>query len=93
MYNRYMNSGFDDMFVPVENEPRPGWEATGMAEPKREEKKGGILSNLFGGGIKLPEFDSDTILLLVLVYFLIAEENENITDTLLIIGVLLILGF
>ncbi len=51
------------------------------------------LKGLFGGNIKLPEFDADTILLLVLVYFLIADDNENISDTLLIIGVLLLLGF
>ena len=41
----------------------------------------------------MPEFDADTILLLVLVYFLVADDNENISDTLLIIGVLLLLGF
>ena len=51
------------------------------------------LRGLFGGNIKLPEFDSDTILLLVLVYFLVADDTENISDTLLIIGVLLLLGF
>ena len=51
------------------------------------------LKGLFGGSIKLPEFDADTVLLLVLVYFLVADETENISDTLLIIGVLLLLGF
>jgi undecaprenyl-diphosphatase len=29
----------------------------------------------------------------VLVYFLVADDTENISDTLLIIGVLLLLGF
>ena len=52
-----------------------------------------MLKGLFGGYIKLPEFDADTILLLVLVYFLVADDTENISDTLLIIGVLLLLGF
>ena len=51
------------------------------------------LKGLFGGNIRLPEFDADTVLLLVLVYFLVADETENISDTLLIIGVLLLLGF
>ena len=51
------------------------------------------LKGLFGGNIKLPEFDADTVLLLVLVYFLVADDTENISDTLLIIGVLLLLGF
>ena len=52
-----------------------------------------MLKGLFGANIKLPEFDADTILLLVLVYFLVADDTENISDTLLIIGVLLLLGF
>jgi hypothetical protein len=52
-----------------------------------------MLKGLLGGGIKLPEFNTDTILLLVLVYFLVADDSENISDTLLIIGVLLLLGF
>ena len=52
-----------------------------------------MLKGLFGGNIKLPEFYADTILLLVLVYFLVADDTENISDTLLIIGVLLLLGF
>jgi len=51
------------------------------------------LKGLFGGSVKLPEFDADTVLLLVLVYFLVADDTENISDTLLIIGVLLLLGF
>ena len=46
-----------------------------------------------GNGLKLPEFDADTLLLLVLVYFLIADGDDNISDTLLIIGALLLLGF
>ena len=56
-------------------------------------KGSGGLKSLFGSNIKLPEFDADTVLLLVLVYFLVADETENISDTLLIIGVLLLLGF
>lgn len=52
-----------------------------------------MLKGLFNGNIKLPEFDADTVLLLVLVYFLVADDSENISDTLLIIGVLLLLGF
>ncbi len=63
-------------------------------EPRQQSNKGGgMLKGLFNGNIKLPEFDADTVLLLVLVYFLVADDSENISDTLLIIGVLLLLGF
>ena|GEM_PF-1009054 len=62
--------------------------------PAEEKPRGlGALKGLFGGSIKLPEFNADTILLLVLVYFLVADDSENISDTLLIVGVLLLLGF
>lgn len=52
-----------------------------------------MLKGLLSGNVKLPEFNTDTVLLLVLIYFLVADDSENISDTLLIIGVLLLLGF
>lgn len=63
------------------------------ASPEEKPRGLGALKGLFGGNIKLPEFNADTILLLVLVYFLVADDSENISDTLLIVGVLLLLGF
>lgn len=109
MFNRYLNpDGFSEI-------PREGAEQSQTYEdissppksaPSKEKQKSNSRG-LFGGGIKLPEFDADTILMLVLVYFLISDElspsskedgdNEksknNISDTLLIIGALLLLGF
>lgn len=67
-------------------------EDAGQAEDSPT-KKSGLLQSLFGGNVKLPDVNADTVLLLVLVYFLVADESENISDTLLIIGVLLLLGF
>ena len=105
MYNRYLKTGELEQLLKAaenggaesaspsprtENEPRrqPGAEVSGKSQPRQS----GALKNLLGG-LKLPELNSDTLLLLVLVYFLIADEGENISDTLLIIGVLLLLGF
>lgn len=52
------------------------------------------LRGLLGDNFKLPEIDADTILLLILVYFLVADEdNDHFSDTLLIIGILLLIGF
>ncbi|NCB06021.1 MAG: hypothetical protein EOM69_10965 [Clostridia bacterium] len=65
------------------------------APPASAKSKGGITStikNLLGNNLKLPEIDADTILLLVVAYFLIADSDENISDTLLIIGALFLLG-
>ena len=72
------------------------------AAPESKPKGLSALKNLLGGGnssgsssggLKLPELDGDMLLLLVLVYFLVADGNENISDTLIVIGALLLLGF
>lgn len=106
MYNRYIPGGFElPPPSPREDAPPPAAEAPAFTDvtaeeetpaPPAEPEKKGLVSNiksLFGGNIKLPDMNADTILLLVLVYFLVADDKENISDTLLIIGVLLLLGF
>lgn len=106
MYNRYIPGGFDlpppDQQPPQNQQPpAPEPEAPAFADlgaeetPAEPDKKGLVASikSLFGNNIKLPDMNSDTVLLLVLVYFLVADDKENISDTLLIIGVLLLLGF
>jgi len=120
VYNRYINpKGFFNM--PQRDEPSPpiGPFDTTFSEPFEEvsaevpleedsaatpdSSKGG--KGLFGGSFKLPDFNADTILMLVLLYFLISDkltpsskedgekDKKNITDTMLIIGALLLLGF
>mgnify|MGYP003308228220 CR=1 FL=1 len=108
MFNRYINP---DAFGEVPRsekppEPQP-YEDVSNQSGSADKKPSGTAKGLFGSGIKLPEFDADTILMLVLVYFLISDElspsskddgdNEKsknkISDTLLIIGALLLLGF
>ena len=108
MFNRYMNpQGFSE-FCPPEKEPTADYEDVSAPQdytPKDKPRTNG--KGLFGSGIKLPEFDADTVLMLVLVYFLISDElspsskedgdteksKNKISDTLLIIGALLLLGF
>lgn len=100
LYNRYINS---DSFEPI---PPHDMGNTGEesfsdavgenAEANTEEHgpaKGlSALKNLLGNNIKLPEFNTDTILLLVLVYFLIADPDDKVSDTVLIIAALFLLG-
>lgn len=78
--------------------PQGGRNLPGSRPPQGQQgqnRRPGLL-----GGLRLPELDSDTILLLVLVYFLISDSDEDgkkdknsIVDTLLIVGALLLLGF
>lgn len=61
---------------------------------EQEQKPAGGLRGLLGDNFHVPELDANTILLLLLVYFLVAEDgSEHLSDTLLIIGILLLLGF
>lgn len=102
MYNRYLNAeGFDQYFAPAEQAPAPfpppGPEPPPAPPPEPPKGRGGLLGGL-GERLKLPNLDGDTILLLVLVYFLIAdgeekEDKNGMVDTLLIVGALLLLGF
>ena len=101
LYNRYIAGAWPEASPPPKNAPaqstqpeEPVFAEIPAEEPIPPPRTKGLngLKGLFGGNIRLPEFDADTVLLLVLVYFLVADETENISDTLLIIGVLLLLG-
>ena len=108
MYNRYLNAeGFAEYFAPQaeapaapaqpERPPQPAQPAQPQPQQQDRQSQGrrpGLL-----GSLRLPELDADTILLLVLVYFLISDNDENsnqdknsVVDTLLIVGALLLLG-
>ena len=103
LYNRYISGAWPDKQseAPSATPDIPAVEqpvftdipAPTAQAPESSHNQTGGLKGLFGGNIKLPESDADTVLLLVLVYFLVADDTENISDTLLIIGVLLLLGF
>ena len=104
-----MSTGFDELFTtssepaevafePVE-EPKIAEPALAPIESAAPAKGGGLSSIL--EKINLPKFDMDTILLLLVVFFLLSDngENKGITgilgensDLLLIIGLLFILG-
>ena len=89
----------EQFFTPLEEPEIPSESQTAQAE----EHKGGIfenIKNMFsgsseGGPPKIGglTFDLDTVFLLVLVYFLIADGEENMTETILIVAALVLFGF
>lgn len=108
MYNRYINAdGFTQRPDPAawntgqpqeQNRPRSGpapAEAKPAAEPQDNgERPRGLagLRNLLGSSLKLPDLNSDTLLLLAMVYFLVADPEDKISDTVLIIAALFLMG-
>ena len=108
MYNRYINAdGFTQRPDPAvwntgqpqeQNRPRSGPAPAG-AEPAAEPQDNGErprglagLRNLLGSSLKLPDLNSDTLLLLAMVYFLVADPEDKISDTVLIIAALFLMG-
>jgi hypothetical protein len=70
------------------------FENTDNQDTKSESRSANSLRGILGDGIKLPELDADTVILLILVYFLLGDDDStHISDTILIIGALLLLGF
>lgn len=70
------------------------FENTDTRDTENESRSANSLRGIFSDGVKLPELDADTVILLILVYFLLGDDDSgHISDTLLIIGVLLLLGF
>lgn len=94
MYNRYWNTLPETSGAVHKEESCP--------PPKAEKKKvfcesgGSIFSNLgetFSGRLQNLHFDLDTLIIIIAIYFLIADCEDFDTDLLILIGVLFLLGF
>ena len=94
MLNRYIDpEGWDRLFGPAAPSAEQSAEP---AAPQPGPQKGSAFSalqELLGG--RLRDINAETLVLVVLVYFLVADRDEGddkISDTLLIIGALLLFG-
>ena len=103
VYNRYISSddfGFKPSESSDESVHQPYPPHRGRRPMQRREKPDnirpqrgdGLLKSILGDNIKLPEINSDTVMLLVLVYFLVADPDDRVSDTILIIAALFLLG-
>ena len=91
MLNRYMDpEGWDRLFGPAQPAAAP--EAQADPEPEQGSARSS-LQDLLGG--RLRDINAETLVLVALIYFLVADRDEGddkISDTLLIIGALLLFG-
>lgn len=102
MYNRYLNAAYGDRPAPTQSvhtspppqaETPPSYQHT--APPPKSEG-GGLFSGLseaLTGRLQGLHFDMDTIIILIAVYFLLADSDDFDTDLLILIGVMFVLGF
>lgn len=97
MYNRYLNP------MNQNPPPEPPQELHKQACPPPEpppssnaKASGGLLSG-FGESLSTRlqglRFDMDTIVILLAIYFLVADSDDLDSDLLVLIGILFILGF
>ena len=69
MYNRYINPDFFEEYSPPPqySHKEDFFEPLGDIKPNDHEPEKSKNKGLFGGAIKLPELNADTVLMLVLV--------------------------
>lgn len=88
MYNRYLNAQRCTP-APVCPSPEPD---CGCAGAKKQPAGAGGLLQTLGDRLGDIRFDSDTLIALVVVWFLLSDGEATDTDLLIIVFVLLVLG-
>lgn len=103
MYNQYIASPREDM-AEVHNEPRkeaveamarqPAPPMSPPPPPPQQHPNSafGCLSQALGSRFGTIKFDAETLIALVVVWFLINDGEDLDTELLLMVGILLILG-
>lgn len=99
LYNRYLSAARAD--VPCAHDPQTAPEPPGLhnSEPPHTPPKAQPASMLSGlgdalsGRLRNLHFDLDTLIVIIAVYFLIADTDDFDIDLLVLIGVLFVLGF
>ena len=91
MYNRYINSLGEQFFTA---EPEESFETEpvfpDMGNGPQMGNQGGLRGLFSRFGLT---FDIDTVFLLVIVYFLVVDGEDDMMETLLIVAALLFMGF
>lgn len=99
MYNRYLSAAYEERGRPCRPDDVPAPPPPCDAPPPphgRPPENGSLLSGLsekLTGRLQSLHFDLDTIVILLAVYFLLADAEDFDTDLLILIGVLFVLGF
>lgn len=76
--------------------PPPPPPHSGKSQGGKPQEGGGLLSGLneaLTGRLKNLHFDLDTLVIIIAIYFLLADTEDFDTDLLILIGVMFIIGF
>ena len=90
MYNRYINSAGGQFFTAEPEEFFQQDEPVFNDNGQNYVQNGGLRGLFSRLGLS---FDIDTVFLLVIVYFLVADGEDDMMETLLIVAALLFMGF
>ncbi len=93
MYNRYLTTSSGGGTHGYAPHYRPTPEACPCTEnnPPTHESKGGLFENLLDG-INTPKLDSELLIALGVIWFLLSDGEVSNHDLLIIIAVLFVLG-
>ncbi|MCB6364752.1 hypothetical protein LI291_00895 [Intestinibacillus massiliensis] len=103
MYNRYLSTARENPPREPEAAPQPGEQASAVHNepphereaPPQAQPAGGILSGVgeaLSGRLRNLHFDLDTLIVIIAIYFLIADSDDFDVDLLVLIGIMLVLG-
>lgn len=101
MYNRYLNSAREASARESTGAPQPEPHPSGLHnEPPHDSPKAQPAGNILTGmGQALSNrltnlhFDLDTLIVIIAIYFLVADCDDFDIELLILIGILLVLGF
>ncbi len=92
MYNRYLSTAREE---PESESVSSAPEVHTAFGPARAPSGAGLLSGLntaLSSRLRNLHFDLDTLIIIIAVYFLIADSDDFDTDLLVLIGIMFLLG-
>ena len=95
MYNRYLAAAEADEAPPLHKEPPSGQTPADRSRSGASSQTASVFTDLsrgLSGRLQNIKLDMDTIIVLVIVWFLLKDGEEIDWEQLLLIGALLILG-
>lgn len=98
MYNRYVNNNYaNDEIISQENEGLPVANNDNSCSSHNNQRQNesifSELNDTLTSKLQNVHFNLDTLILIIAIYFLLADSEDFDSELLILIGVMFILGF